>query len=219
MFNELSEEIKHTLYFGLDLGQSQDYSALAVVDRLGDDEKTWRFDGVHLQRWPLRTSYPSIVADVVAMINTLPKDRRGPRKPVLAIDATGVGAPVVDLFKREKIDATLEPVQIVGGSTVTDEDGVKRIPKRDLVSTVQIALQNRTLKIAPQLPEAATLIKELQNFQVKITDAANDVYGAWREGTHDDLVLAVAMALWLASRPVFRVTFLERATFHSITTW
>jgi len=62
--------------------------------------------------------------------------------------------------------------------------------------TVQVYLQSKRLKIASQLPEADTLTRELQNFQVKITDAANDTYGAWREGTHADLVLAAALALW-----------------------
>ncbi|MEJ7863244.1 MAG: hypothetical protein WKF90_16565 [Pyrinomonadaceae bacterium] len=60
---------------------------------------------------------------------------------------------------------------------------------------VQLYLQSRRLKIASQLPEADTLTRKLQNFRVKITDAANDTYGAWREGTHDDLVLAAALAL------------------------
>jgi hypothetical protein len=78
-----------------------------------------------------------------------------------------------------------------------------RVPKRDLVSVIQVGLQNKILKIASQLPDAETLIRELQNFTVKITDAANDTYGAWREGTHDDLVLAVALAVWKANQPVY----------------
>ena len=41
-------------------------------------------------------------------------------------------------------------------------------------------------------------------FQVTITNAANDTYGAWREGTHDDLVLSVALAAWYAERGVQR---------------
>ena len=58
------------------------------------------------------------------------------------------------------------------------------------------------LRIAAALPEADTLVRELLAFQVKITAAAHDTYGAWREGTHDDLVLAVALACWHAeSRP------------------
>jgi hypothetical protein len=81
------------------------------------------------------------------------------------------------------------------------------------VSVVQVALQNRTLKIANELAEAETLARELQNFTVKITDSANDVYGAWREGTHDDLVLAVALALWTANKPPFRVSERMREIF------
>jgi hypothetical protein len=65
-------------------------------------------------------------------------------------------------------------------------------------------LQNRKLKIAESLDLPETLSRELQNFTVKITDAANDVYGAWREGTHDDLVLAVALAVWKTTQPIYR---------------
>jgi hypothetical protein len=54
--------------------------------------------------------------------------------------------------------------------------------------------------VAPTLPEAATLVRELTTFQVKITPAANEVFGAWREGLHDVLVLAVAIAIWQAER-------------------
>ena len=62
-------------------------------------------------------------------------------------------------------------------------------------------LQTGRLKIAGGLLEAKTLIQELLAFQVKINTNAHDTYGAcWREGTHDDLVLAVAMAAWKADR-------------------
>jgi hypothetical protein len=39
-------------------------------------------------------------------------------------------------------------------------------------------------------PFAATLVEKLQNFQVKVTEAANETFGALGEGYHDDLVLA-----------------------------
>jgi hypothetical protein len=91
---------------------------------------------------------------------------------------------------------------ITGGDAVTSEGGITRVPKRELVSIVQVCLQTARLKIAPDLKEAATLTSELQNFQVKITDNAHDTYGAWREGTHDDLVLAVALALWEGVRQI-----------------
>jgi hypothetical protein len=58
-------------------------------------------------------------------------------------------------------------------------------------------LQNGRLKVAAGLPEAETLKKELLNFRVKIDPkTAHDSYEHWREGDHDDLVLAVSMACW-----------------------
>ncbi len=170
---------------------------MAILERHGTSKHDYIFHCRHLHRWKLRTSYPAIVAESVAVAND-PKLRGRDRQPVLAVDATGVGAPVIDLFKRATLHAKLEPVQIVGGATVSKEHGLNRVPKRDLVSVVQVALQNGRLRIAEKLPDVVTLTKELQNFQVKITDAGNDTYGAWREGTHDDLVLAVALALWSA---------------------
>jgi hypothetical protein len=109
---------------------------------------------------------------------------------------------VIDLDgppKRKKVDVKLRPIQITGGDSVTQENGLHRVPKRDLVSAAQVALQTERLKIASSLPDAPVLTRELQNFQVKISlDTAHDSYGAWREGTHDDLVLAVCLALWIA---------------------
>ncbi len=57
-------------------------------------------------------------------------------------------------------------------------------------------LQSRRLHIARELPDAATLVRELENFRVKITAARNEVFEAWREGAHDDLVLATGLVAW-----------------------
>lgn len=182
-------------FVGLDLGQAQDYTALCVIEKHGMKVEESSYHVRHLQRWQLGTSYPTIVASVADMLKRPPLAEGN---VPLAIDATGVGRPVVDLFSREKLKARLRPIMITGGDSVTRDGIFTRVPKRELVSTVQVGLQTSRLKIATALPEAATLTRELQNFQCKITDAANDTYGAWREGTHDDLVLAVALALWFA---------------------
>lgn len=185
-------------YLGLDLGQSKDFTALVILEKHGSDRDTAEYHARHLQRYELGTPYPSIVADVAGLLRRAVFQAR---RPTLAIDGTGVGAPVVDIFKRERLPADLCPILITGGDSVTRENGVTRVPKRDLVGVVQVMLQTSRLKIAAELPEAATLTRELQNFQVKITESANDTYGAWREGTHDDLVLALALALWTAQTP------------------
>ena len=77
-----------------------------------------------------------------------------------------------------------------------DRDGY-RVPKKDLVGAVQVLMQNARLRVAASLAEAATLRAELQNFRMKQNAAtAHESYEHWRDGDHDDLVLAVAVAAW-----------------------
>jgi hypothetical protein len=70
---------------------------------------------------------------------------------------------------------------------------------------LEVLLQSRRLREAPALPSAAMLAKELASFQVKVTDAAEMEMDAWRQGTHDDLVLAVAVAVWLGEHAMRRL--------------
>jgi hypothetical protein len=111
------------------------------------------------------------------------------------VDYTGVGRAVLDLLRRTKIPASLRAVTIAGGSKATFDRGW-HVPKKELVGTLQVLFQSRRLQVAPTLPAAQTLVQELTTFQVKITRAANETFGARREGAHHDFVLAVAIAAW-----------------------
>jgi Terminase RNaseH-like domain len=206
-------------FVGLDLGQAQDYTALLALDQFrpapvvqpepvvrGDGQMRYsqqrarvvlqpaHYECRHIERFPLGTAYPQVVDAVVARMR-IPALRHA----VIVVDGTGVGRPVVDLFRARGL--RLAPVLITAGAQATyDEFGYWHVPKRELVSTVQILLQSDRLKIARALPEAQTLIQELLSFEAKITMVANDTYGEWRAGKHDDLVLALALALWYAER-------------------
>jgi hypothetical protein len=81
-----------------------------------------------------------------------------------------------------------------------DGSGGWLVPRQELVGTLQVLLQCQRLKVAPALPEAALLVRELANFRAKSAIAAEDLVLSWREGEHDDLVLAVALACWHAGR-------------------
>src|SRR5829696_5804373 len=59
--------------------------------------------------------------------------------------------------------------------------------------------EGKRLKIARSMLLVDELVKELQNFKVKVNlQTAHDSYEAWRESDHDDLVLALALACWWA---------------------
>jgi hypothetical protein len=102
------------------------------------------------------------------------------------------------MIRHTGLAASLNPVLITVGHEVTiGDDGAWHVPKKELVSTLQVLLQSRRLLIAGRLPDAETLQRELLAFRVKITVARNETFESWRERDHDDLVLAVAMAAWL----------------------
>lgn len=176
---------------GLDLGQAQQFSALAAVRESGQDAQGSCIWAVPvLIRWPLGIPYPDIVSAVAAIADRLDQ-------PTLIIDGTAVGRGTVDLFRRAAL-----PVQECVAVTVTAGHQAHRstfdtwtAPKKDLVAAVQSVLQSRRLKIARGLREAATLMRELSTFRVKPAAASEGLDG-WREGSHDDLVLAVALAIW-----------------------
>jgi hypothetical protein len=174
-------------FVGLDLGQARDYTALAVLTR------TWRADadrGVplkppyavpHLQRFPLGTPYPQIVAQVLDLLCT--PQLKG---AFVVVDQTGVGRAVVDMITDAmagRFVGQFCPVTVTAGHEVTlSEAGEFRVPKKELVGVLQVLLPTRRLRIAQALPEAAILAKELETFQVKITEAAKERRAARRPG-------------------------------------
>ena len=182
-------------YVGLDLGQVQDYSALTVLEWLPNE---YSYAVRHLRRFPLGTPYPRICDEVRALVLRPPLVG----KVQLVVDATGVGRPVLDIFRKAQLGHGVIGISIHGGDNVSREPAVAgyRVPKRDLVSNLQLLFQTRRLKISKDLPEAEILVQELRSFRVQITESGNDTYGAWRSGEHDDLVLAVSLAAWLGER-------------------
>src|SRR5262249_13915804 len=142
---------------GLDLGQAADHTALAVLERrwlrAPDDphQLLAHYGARHLKRWQLKTPYPAIVDELAALLQA-PPAAPPLAWPLLVPDQTGVGAAVVHLIRRAGLPARLQPVLITAGHEVVLEEGVWHVPKKELVSVLQVLLQARRLKVAA-LPE------------------------------------------------------------------
>jgi len=125
-------------------------------------------------------------------------------KPKLVIDATGVGVAVVDMFLTPEIRAVADvvPLTITAGEAWRKDrwgrTGITSyfVAKKQLVSVIVARLQGERLRFRPGDRLAAELEDELRNFRVKLSRANNEQFEA-RDGKTDDLILAVAMALWV----------------------
>jgi hypothetical protein len=173
-------------YIGLDLGQRRDHSAVAVV------EKRARLEVRHLERVALGTPYPLVVERVSEVV----RRAHGFGPCCLVVDATGVGAPVVDLLRQAQLGCELMPVTITGA----EKESAGSVPKRDLIAGLQVAMERRELRVAPGLKESGALVRELMDVRMSATPAGRMRMGADGFGEHDDLVIALALACWRARR-------------------
>lgn len=188
---------KSDFFISADLGQANDYTAISILERVTRgpgvlNEVTYHLR--HLERPPRGTEYPAIVDRLIEIYRSpqlLEADK------AVVIDLTGLGRPVYDMMKQAGFWLSLNAISITGGGTVNYVDGHINVPKRDLITNLQIMLQNNIFKIAKGIEEADALVEELANFQVKISAGGHDTYGG-RSGVHDDLVLSVAIGAWLA---------------------
>ena len=166
---------------GVDLGQAQDFTALAVIEAA--DPLLLR----HIERLPLGTPYTAVVARIQALLGAISGQ--------VVIDATGVGRPVLDSLRTAGINPVA--VSITAGRKSRFEDGMYYVPKRELVRALITALEGGSLKVAQSLPMAAAFMRELEDFEVKISAKGNDSYNA--ASGHDDIVIAAGLAVWWAN--------------------
>lgn len=200
-----------SLTVGLDLGSVRDYSALVVVERVrtlppglsvthwerrlgtaAEPALTEEVRVVHLQRWPAGTSYPVVVADVAQLM-------RAPELELawLSFDATGVGVAVKHLLTQEWMAGRMgtnppQAVTLTGGDTAT----ATTLPKRDLMSALQVLLMQNRLKVPAGLPLADVLDRELGAFRLKLSASGRDTFEIARNDDtgHGDLTIALALA-------------------------
>jgi hypothetical protein len=201
-----------TYYVGLDLGQSADHTALAMIQKVPVyDAKTGKHSKElhlkHLERYPLKTPYTDIADQVKSLLSgppfTTPALLNGwLARPTteLIVDKTGVGVAVTDLLKERRLNYIA--VTITGLGQKVNRHGTREysVPKQDLVSALEVPFHKGTLKVAKGLEGWPKLREELLNFRRKQnTRTAHISYEHWRESDHDDLVLAAALACWKAT--------------------
>ena len=163
------------IYLGLDLGKLRDFTAWAAVEenRYGELEV----------RYLERTAAMSRHAAMNGRCH-------------LVMDGSGVGNPVEESLRAAQGGwRGLTAVSITGGDRARQASGYGvgerwNVPRRDLLSGVQVLLEKGKLKIAEGLPETRALVRELVRMRI----------GEGSSAEHDDLVMAVALGCWQAGR-------------------
>ena len=145
-----------------------------------------------LERLPLRTPYPSIAARIIDIVRRLPRHQTS-----LIVDRTGAHA-AYDML----IEKGLSPV----GLTISGADSINwagryvTVPKMRLLTGLLSICYRGELEIAKGLRDYIELRRQLQNIGTMATGSGSGETWRARRG-HDDLVIAVSMAVWHLENP------------------
>lgn len=194
--------MRSDFFLGVDLGQRRDPSAIAIIERAEviaerpdpiywQRAKTTRMEVRHLERIRLGTPYTVVIQRILRMARAV--SRLG--SCTIAVDATGVGAPVVDALQIPGETYRLMPVMIGAADREYHVDGVWRVPKRDLIAGLQLAFDAGSFTIARSLRESEVLVEELTAMRA-MTRRSGHTQLASPGSKHDDLAIALSLAWW-----------------------
>jgi hypothetical protein len=212
-------------YIGVDVGQANDPSAIAVLEEYTRPRKKIAVPGtlqyeleplieenvyraVHMERIPLGAPYAATVERVKLIVDHV----KVAWNNVLLVDMTGIGRAVIEMMR----DISLAPIgiQITAGRQVAQNEGGYNVPKLELVTTLQVLYQTYRIELPSSHPETKIIEDQLQNFTYSVNAGGHMSFGAEKDEVHDDLVIAMSLAAWYAEKSGSRkvVTAREHAS-------
>jgi len=183
---------------GLDPAQLHDWSALAAI-RMDWDERTRRFNYqlVAMERRQ-RVPYDEIIEWASAGLRTQVFQRTEKTgTPELILDATGVGIAIKDMFQKKGIP--VKAISITVGNGWELVGSTWHLGKARLIGTFLGVLDAGRLQVNPGLPIWPQLERELISYRAEISAQGHAKFEA-APGEHDDLLFALALAIFWAER-------------------
>jgi len=171
--------------------------ALEAVESARSQSQCWAEEESHfivryLDPLPAGIPFP-VIADRVGEILAKVTERTDESLTVY-VNATGKGTPVVDLLREVARRGRVVPVYFTHGDRRAQDQGRITLGKAFLVCRLQTLLQTGRLHL-PRTSAAEVLAAELRSYEVEIEPDANERYGAFSVGSHDELVTALGLAV------------------------
>lgn len=182
------------IVIGLDVGKENDPAALAVLHAAGllrPDSHRPKWSVLSVGNLELGTPYQELANQVVELGTELSV---AGYPVVIVIDATGIGAAVVELARDAGPDLHIVAVTIGAGRTLNHAGpDTYTVGKHRLTEVLAVALQQRGLDI-----NASAGTDELRTQLARFARKPTRTGYARHEATtgHDDLVLCLELALW-----------------------
>lgn len=191
--NYPEQEPQPTKYYiiSLDPAQLNDYSALAVLE-CSELDNTYRL--VSLARRQ-HQPYTEIVAWAKKVfLNPKFNDIKDvSTRPIFVLDVGGVGRAIKDMLTAEGIQSV--GIQLTGGESVSRNGDTYHVSKSFVIGKFLAAWDEGRVKVPSNASFWPLFEKELKAFRGEMSAMGRAKFEA-AQGEHDDLVMAVAQAVW-----------------------
>lgn len=197
----MDQEVDYVV--GVDLGKVNDPAIFTACRRCADPESADGLDHVLeirvLHKADLGTNYNQVVDDLADLVNFIRTSEKA--AVCVGVDATGVGQAVLDTVRSNDVLK-----DCCWGITSTSGQNLRRnsmhpndvnVPKKDVVGAVLVALQNGRVRAHPTLPNLQELKEQLLQFHETKRSRVTSFEGDGE--THDDFVMSLGNAAWLAT--------------------
>jgi hypothetical protein len=210
-------------FFGLDLGQTTDPSALTLVANIEQihSPQAW-IDPSHprTHHWllvatkvfPLGTAYTDVARHTHLAIQRYKQQH--PTTPLhLVADSTGIGRPTLEILYRELTTKPGQPQARLEGIVFTASGQHSKsshptlpvdlfhVPKLDLIEALVHSIESGQLQPSPNLSNQSTLAAQLQSLRYATSRLTGQTTIEVSKSSdpkigHADLVMALAMCNW-----------------------
>jgi hypothetical protein len=188
-------------HMGVDLGQRKNHSAIVLVEQRVEATGAvcpFTYEPVckrvlvirHVEQVALGTRYSAVVEKIGRLSR---RQELGAAKLTVAVDATGLGGVVAEMLRAEPPRGELMPVVFTSGELAHRKDGIDFVPKTELMMGLMRSFEVEGLCVARGVRHWGKLEEELLGMR----RVAGPRQIEWvSEGKHDDLVMALAVALF-----------------------
>lgn len=201
----------------LDPAQLVDYAALSVIEVVREDGKprnTYRLRSLNRKQ---HEAYP-VILDWTKQTFLKPEFRKDVEfQPVLVIDRGGPGIGLQDDLDLVKIKST--GITLTGGRNWSHDERRRNLTvSKSLMIDRFLGLWDKgSVQVSTKASFYGMFRGELKDFRGGLNKLRNDTSYEGAIGKHDDLIMSVAQAVWLAEmfiRPRRRFRVPEVASFH-----
>lgn len=180
-----------TFILSLDPAQLRDWSALCAVDmQYNQAQRRFHYNLVAMNR-KQGLPYDQIVEWVARTIKNPAFNAKQP--PEFLLDATGVGVAVKDMLRSKGVKP--KAITITAGETLTRVGPEIHLGKARLIGKFLGAFDAGKVHVNPNMPIWPQVEKEMLSFRAEMS-AQGRVKLEAEPGENDDMLFALAMAVW-----------------------